>query len=186
MRQKTREFAIINLVLGYFLLLIYGCATLGTAKKDERPREEVKFYNVDLDNDQIPEIIEVYDKGLKHSDVTITISKPKKPKLAVIAVPGIFNKIETIDLNEDGYKQIALYYEDKNEKNLIIYNFKDSKLSKIFSVRNKCVIETDFSSMLARIKLGKPVTPEADCSGQYPQEWDTLVWTGEKFIKEKN
>lgn len=169
----------------FLTLLVCGCVTLGTATKDGRLKEDIQLYVADLDNDQIPESIEVYDKGRKHSDVEITVAKPKKPKLASITAPGVFNKIEIIDLNEDGYKQLALYYEDDSKANLVIYNFKDNKLTETFSIKNECIIETDFSSVLARIKLGKPKPGQSDCLTVYPEEWQTLVWTGEKFLKEK-
>jgi hypothetical protein len=177
-----------NRFLNILIILIFlfcGCATLGNKVKDNRKKEDIQLYLDDLDNDKIIESIEVYDKAQKHKEVSIAIAKHKKPRLASLTVPGTFKKIEIIDLNEDGFKQIALYYEEENENNLVIYNFKDGKLSKIFSLKNKCLIETDFTSMLARIKIGKPKPGESDCSLGYPEEWETLVWTGEKFIKEK-
>ena len=173
-------------ILFALIFLLCGCATLSNKAKEGKPKEDIQLYFDDLDNDKVLESIEVYDKARKHTDVSLTIAKPKKPKIASMTVPGTFNKIEIIDLNEDGYKQIALHYEDENGNNLVIYNFKDSKLSKTFSFRSKCVIEAYFSSVLSRIKVGKPKAGQSDCSSGYPEEWETWVWMGEKFIKEKN
>ncbi len=161
-----------------------GCATDTQFIKGKKI---VSISKLDLDNDGAQEIILVEDRQGTGSDVLITITRPKpaKQEVASLCVPGRFRKIELIDLKGDGYKQMAIHYDDKgNNSNLVIYSFKNEKLSKVFEVASTCAIETDFSSVLGRVKVGKPKRGYADCSSSNMTDWDVWVWSGDKFIKE--
>lgn len=127
-------------------------------------------YRIDLDSDGERETIKVENRLLTDNDYLITISKKDKAKTKMISVPGQFREIEIIDLNEDGFNQIAIYYEDNNDySNLVIYSLKNNKLIKVFAISNPSGIETDFKSVLARINTGN-------------ESW---VWGGNKFIRER-
>lgn len=167
------------------IFFLSGCVTLGNKSKDKL-KKPPQIYKVDLNNDLMEEIIEVKDGSDTGVDTTIVITKQDKSKIDSLTVYGKFTKVEFIDLNEDGYKQIALFYEGKdNSSKLTIYNLKNNKLTKIFTIENKCGIDTDFSSVLARIKVGKSKAGQSDCSANYPEDWEIWVWSGDKFIKEK-
>lgn len=166
--------------------LFSGCVAPSVKNVKSKPPE----YKLDLDNNGIKEIISIEDKFDLEGNALITISKQKNKKvretITSFSVPGRTPRIELIDLSEDGYKQIAVYYETKNNyANLVIYNLKNDKLTKIFNVSSSCGIDTDFTSVLAKIKAGKPKKGQSSCFSLSDSDWDVWVWGGEKFIKER-
>jgi hypothetical protein len=164
--------------------LASGCATDAQFKKGKKI---VSASKLDLDNNGVQEIILAEDRLGGAIDILITITRPKPNNQEVVSftVPGHFTKIEFIDLKGDGYKQMVVYYDDKDNKaNLIIYSFKDEKLTKVFEISSPCGLDTDFSSVLGRVKAGKPKKGYLDCSSSNMTDWDVWVWAGDKFIKE--
>jgi hypothetical protein len=101
-------------------------------------------------------------------------------------LPGHFNKADFIDLNDNGEKQLVIYSDSNgNFANINIYKLKDDKLSKIFFASSNCDIETDFTSTIPRVKIGISNNQTKDCSAGFINDWETWIWSGEKFVREK-
>lgn len=171
------------------ILTLAVLAASGCASDDQfiKGRKIVSISRQDLDNDGVEEIILAEDKSGTGLDVSIEIKRPKSKQKEVdsFSVPGRFRRIELIDLSAGGYKEIAVYYDGKDKfANLVIYNFKNEKLSKVFEVSSPCGVEADFSSVLGRVRVGKPASGYRDCSSRNTTDWDIWVWSGEKFIRE--
>lgn len=151
------------------------------AVQDKHP----KVYKSDLDADAKNETITIEVIPGSDNHTRISVVSRGNTEAASFTVPGIFDKLELIDLKEDGYKQLAVYSSGKDHyANLAIYGFKNSKLSKIFAAASNCGIDTDFSSVLSRIKVGRQRKIENSYSSTDIPEWDVWVWSGEKFIRE--
>ena len=177
------------IVLSFSILLFSGCLT--TDKNKNKSDKNIETHIADLNGDMMPETIEIENRFQTDGNSVIKIIKGKKdkkaePKICTFTVPGYFKRVEFVDLNEDGFKQVAIYYDtEDNHINLGIYKIKNDRAIKIFSASSACDIETDFSSLLARVKVGKGKDGTDDCSSGTGGYWDVWVYTGEKFIKEK-
>lgn len=162
-----------------------GCLTGGAGKNgDNRANKKPEIYKLDLDNDGIKELTKVEKNIDQDKKSVVTISSLRKERIDSFSVTGQLNKVDFIDLNEDGFKQIAVFYRDPQEQyNLAIYKMKNNQLLKLFSIASSCGIDTDFSTVLSRIKVCKN-----GCDGEYyannTLNWDVWVWSGERFIRE--
>lgn len=171
----------ITLVLTVFLLA--GCVTGRGSIKDSL------VYKLDMNNDGVKEITEVKHDPLDSAKTTIVVNKLERAKLKTLVdsflVPGRFKKLEFVDLNEDGNKQIVVYYKNNDGyESLSIYKLKNDSLLKLFNIGSRCGLDTQFNSVLSRIKV---------CNSQYASgnnyfvdvaSWESWVWSGEKFVKE--
>jgi hypothetical protein len=176
-----RKFIIALITAGLFLS---GCATSAELKGGKK---KPQIYRSDLDNDLLQEIIEVQDNGAEGALIRLKRPDKFKSEIAQIKVPGPLTKTEIIDLKSDGYKQIAVYYDDpgSNTANLVIYNLKNSKLSKVATFSARCGIEGFFGTAIGRVKIGRPKGKEESCQSESMTEYDFWVWSGDKFIKER-
>lgn len=161
-----------------------GCITGGWNKDDNRVHKKPEIYKLDLDNDGIKEVTEIEKSMESDKKSVITVSSLRKGRLDSFSVGGQLNKVDFIDLNEDGFKQIAVFYRDTQEKyNLDIYKMKSNQLLKLFSIASNCGIDTDFSTVLSRIRVCKN-----GCEGGYytnnTLNWEVWIWSGERFIRE--
>ncbi|MFA5272026.1 MAG: hypothetical protein WC412_06805 [Candidatus Omnitrophota bacterium] len=177
------------IVLFLSILLYSGCLTGDKDKNNSN--KNVETYKVDLDGDFLPETIEIENRFEtdKNSVIKITKGQKDKKKKAIectFTIPGYYKKVEFTDLNDDGIKQMAVYYDTEGDYlNLAIYKLKNNKIIKMFSVSSNCDIEADFTSLLARVKVGKSKDGSNDCAGAVTAYWEVWVYTGEHFIKEK-
>jgi len=168
-----------------FLLLAVLVVQPAEAKDKAALEKRPKIYKIDLDGDSKIEIIRIDAASLADKETRVVVKRKDSADMGSFAVPGIFNKLELIDLNEDGCKQIAVYCAgEANYTNLAIYSFKNNKLSRIFSAGSNCGMDTDFRSVLARIKIGRQRRIEKGNSYTDIPEWDVWVWSGERFIRE--
>lgn len=170
------------------LSLTCGCLTATKNKKDKP--ENVETYKLDLDNDSIEEYIEIENRFASHGDMFIKITKPgmtkiEEPKVFNFEISGQFNKIEFQNMDCDGFRQILIYYDTaKNYTNLVIYRFKNNKVSQIFLASSNCDIETYFDTV-PRVKVAKNINGGKDCSvAPRGSEWESWAWDGEKFVRE--
>jgi hypothetical protein len=148
--------------------------------KDKRP----KVYKSDLDADTKLEEIDVESAGELSKETKITLFKKDRSVIGSFNVPGIFNRLEIVDLSEDGYKQVAVFCVGEGAyTNLAIYALKNGKLSKVFAAGSSCGIETTFRPALSRIKIGRETKTADSVSYTDIPEWDIWVWSGERFIK---
>jgi hypothetical protein len=174
-------------VIIVFLLLSVFTASQAYAWKKAAKDKQPKTYKSDLDADTKQENISVDSASTADGETKITISRITKRDQTVIGsftVRGIFNRLEIVDLNEDGYKQIAVFcVGDGAYTNLALYSLKNGKLSKIFAAGSSCGIETNFRPGLSRIKVGREIKIENGVSYTDIPEWDAWVWSGERFIK---
>ena len=166
------------------LLLAFGSQPAfakGRPAADKNPKD----YKFDLDGDKKIEVIHIEKASGQDGKTRIDITRKGSAEAYGFTVPGAFNKLEVIDLNEDGYRQLAVYSTGKDDQaHLAVYSFKDNKLSKVFAATSNCGIETDFRSVLGRIKVGRQRIVESGHSSTDIPEWDTWVWSGERFIRE--
>lgn len=170
------------------ILVLSGCLT---TNKNKNANKNIETREVDLDGDTFPETIEIENRFITDGNALVRITKGVKnkkitPKAVSFEIPGNFKKIEFIDLNDDGLKQMAVYFDARdNSSNVTIYKLKNDKVSKIFYVSSNCEIETDFTSILARVRINKDINGGNDCSLGTSGEWEVWVYNGEKFIKER-
>jgi hypothetical protein len=144
-----------------------------------------KVYKSDLDNDAKIEIISVDPASGAGKETRVTVTRRDHTNAGSFTVPGLFKKLEIIDLNEDGYKQIAVYSRgDDGSANLVIYSFKNNEFSRVFAAGSKHGIDTDFHSALGRVRIGRQRRVTNGPSYTDIPEWDVWVWSGEKFIRE--
>lgn len=169
------------------LFFLSGCLTANKNKSDKN----IETYRLDLDNDTMEELVEIQDRFAEHGDILVRITKAAKrkkaePKIFNFTITGRFNKVEFTELGCDGLRQMLIYYDTaKNFTHLVIYKFKNDKVSQIFLADSNCDIETDFDTV-PRVKLGKNIEGGKDCSLiTQGSEWETWVWDGERFVKEQ-
>jgi len=172
------------ILLIFSLFLLSGCPTSDSSiKKDGKKKIPPKIYRLDLDADRVKEIVKIEDRFEEKQDFWVEFFLPLEKKEISFVMPGRFTDLEFIELNENGPKQMAIYYEDKDRlSNLVIFELRNNRLVKIFAAIGCCGIETDFSSVLARIKVGKSPSGSKDCFWGDASHWEVWVWQGEKFI----
>jgi len=171
------------------LFLLGGCLT--TNKNKTAKNKNIETYRLDLDSDMIEESVEIEDRFVAHGDMVIRVTKPVRnrnaePKTFNFTITGQFNRVEFAELGCDGLKQMLIYYDTgKNFSHLVIYKFKNDKLTQIFLGSSNCDVETDFDTV-PRVKIGKNANGGKDCSviGR-GSEWESWAWDGEKFVKEQ-
>jgi len=181
---------IINMTALVLVLFLFGgCLTTNKNKKD-KPKN-IETYQLDLDNDMVVELIEVENRFITHGDILVKITKPNRkkdegPKVFNFAISGQLSKVEFSDMGCDGSKQMLIYYDTANNfMHVVIYKFKNDKVSQIFLANSNCDIETDFTTV-PRVKIAKNINGGRDCS-RTPRgnEWESWAWDGEKFVKEQ-
>ncbi len=174
------KFLIVGILTG---LLISGCATQGKTKGASSEKRVLKLVKLDLDNDGLLEFVKVEIESREDAPAIITITRPDKSERASFTIPGSFNRIEFIELNNDGHKQIAVFYEDKEGRiHLVIYRLKNDSLFKIFAVNSSCGLDAEFGVLLPRVKVGKPRFGQDKCSPDDIFDWEIWVWGGDRFI----
>jgi hypothetical protein len=181
-----KSFNLVSAVL--ILFLLGGCLTAHKNKNDKN--KNIETYRLDLDYDKAEELVEIEDRFAAHGDMAIRITKFAKnkkaePKIFNFTITGQLNKVEFSELGCDGLKQMLIYYDTaKNFTHLVIYKFKNDKVSQIFLASSNCDIETDFDTV-PRVKIAKNIEGGRDCSVvTQGSDWEVLAWDGEKFVKE--
>lgn len=164
-------------------LLISGCITQGKTRTGGTEKISLKIAKLDLDNDNSPEVIKVEAEPKEGAPITVTINRPNKGESASFQIPGVFNRIEFPELNNDGHKQIAVFYSDKDgNTHLAMYRLKNDTVFKIFAVSSACGLDAEFGGALPRVKVGKPRFGKEKCSPDDIFDWEIWVWQGDRFI----
>jgi hypothetical protein len=160
-------------------LLFAGSAVAGKPKADLR----IKQYLVDLDGNGNRRVVEVEDKTATDSISVVSVKNKKKGEtIDSFSIPGKIRKIEFRPLHLGQQQRIIVHFDEKDgPSDLVIYQLKNEKLSKIFFASSAYGIETDFD-LVARVRIGK--APLHNKSPNLIPEWDTWIWAGDKFIKE--
>jgi hypothetical protein len=175
---------LVSVILAVFLS--GGCAS-APVKFREDAKKNLKTYTADLNGDGNKEIVRVEDKFDTDSVSLITVEKQDKKKNAeTIDSFSVFGKIrnfELIELNSDGQKQMAIYFDDRDKiPNLVIYQLLNNRLLKMFEVSSPYGIAANLGGGMPRIKIGR--APRNDNSPNRIPEWESWVWGGERFIRE--
>ena len=140
----------------------------------------------DINGDDRPEIIRVKEKSGPEPKTIITVLKKNKLQMGSLSVPGKLEKIEFAELDLSPAKRISVIYTNKDgSQTLDIFSFKDDKFKKMFTIDSHCGIETDFSSILGRIKVGKFICNGDVCSCASVSDGEVWIWTGDKFLRER-
>ena len=175
-------------LLGIFL--VGGCVTAPSkSEKKEGANKNIKTYTADLNGDGGKEIVETEDRFNADSVSVITVKKQVKKKkipetIDSVLVSGKIKKLDFIELIPDGGKKMAVYFDGKdNFSNIVIYQLQNDKLSMMFAASSLYGIDAQFAPNMPRIKIGKLPSRAKDSPNIVP-EWDTWVWTGDKFIKD--
>ncbi len=170
------------------LPFLAGCVSVDNPpiKKGQFPQ----VFTFDLDKDIKKEVITVEKSSDPEPVYTIKIerkdTKKERSDVTSLTVPGVFQKIQFVDMNENDTKQMAIYYDSKRKfSNLVIYNLKNDKVIKLFASGDCCDIDAGFISVVNRIRLNRPrqVEEGEDPCGHMPK-WESWVWQGEKFVEE--
>jgi len=178
-----------KLMLAIFLggFLLFGCATkeIKTGPGGNLPKPQ----SMDIDDNGVKEIIKVEDDTVEGvPGFVVTVVRPDKKKEYPIAIEGNFIKLDLVDLGLEGEKDkhIAIFYRNDIDEsdNLVIYRLSNDRLIRIFATSSICGMDMDFSSVLARVKVDKPICIEDKCYCAGQPNWETWVWTGKQFIRE--
>lgn len=162
--------------------LLSGCASIDKYK--DEPTDVL--YRADINADNATEIIKVKDKFDTESKTIIIALKRNKMQIASFSIPGRLQDIEFMQLDISPRKHISAHYKKKDDSEVVdIYSLKDDKFRKIFTIDSNCGIETDYSSVLARIKVGKFKCNGDICSCISPSGGDMWIWAGDRFLKER-
>ncbi|MDD5044663.1 MAG: hypothetical protein PHU91_01090 [Candidatus Omnitrophica bacterium] len=170
------------LKVSFILFLLAGCASNPKFKEDEH----TKIFKQDIDNTGMPEVIRVEDKFDTESKTIVTIMKRDGTSIGSFTVPGRFMGMDFIDLYENQKKQMAIFYDYKdNTSNVAIYGLKHNNFVKLFSFSSPCGVEADWDTIY-RIKVCDAGCRKKDCSPENSTacDWNTWSWSGQKFIKE--
>ncbi|MDD4954501.1 MAG: hypothetical protein PHP17_00465 [Candidatus Omnitrophica bacterium] len=178
---------LISLILSFFLFA--GCLTVHKNKNEKQ--KNIQTYQLDLDRDRAPELIEVENRFETYGDILIRITKqPARrndaPKVFSFKIKGQLNKVEFADMGCDGYKQMLIYYDTANNfMHLVIYKLQDDKVSQLFLASSNCDIEADFTTV-PRVRVARNADGGRDCAAvSRGTDWESWAWDGEKFVKEQ-
>lgn len=165
------------LVLG----LLFTCSAMAGQPKGKNSNIRIYFANLAGDGRQM--VIETEDKAATDSITLVSVRYNKKGEVVdSFTIPAKIRKIEFKDFNFDQQQRIVVHFEDKDRVcYLVIYQFKNDRLSKVFSAKSAYGIEANFD-LFTRIKVGK-ASAHSNSSVSTP-DWDNWVWTSDKFIKE--
>jgi len=180
--MKTKFLPI--LILAAFLSA--GCETdQASSSGGSSVNKNYKPCLVDLNGDAVKEVVYIDEKSDCASGAVIRIKNRDQTEIDSLKVPGRFKNLKFIELNNDGQKQIAVYFEGENNFiNLAIYQLKNDRLFKMFSAESEYGIDAEFGSAIPRIKIGKGRSENGEYSANYVSEVDTWIWDGTKFIKD--
>ncbi len=137
------------------VIVLFACLSfIGCSSKAKN------VYNIDLDNDRREEVVKV--KGLK-----VVVSRKNGKVIGKIDLLDYSEKIEFVDLNKDGKKQIVLWAQGDEgfSQGIVIYGLINNKLLEIFRLDVDSQIEVDFVS-----------TPPVIIGGS--TRW---IWDGSRF-----
>ena len=157
------------------LALFVNCAAQSNAgAAGIKTNKNIQSYTADLSGDGSKNIIEVEDKSATEQAFVLTISKENKKqieKIESISISGKIKKLELVDLNDDGKKQIVLYFNSPdNLFNIAVYQMDNNQLGNIFSAKSPHTISGNFV-VIPQIKI------------RNGEETSTWYWNGEKFVK---
>jgi hypothetical protein len=166
-------------------LMVVGCAT---TQKNKTPG--VTTYMADLNGDGSNKVVELEDKTVtgngSGTEVTVYSRGKEKKKIDSISLPGKFTKVDFIQLNpSNSQQQIAVYSRvEGNATNLVVYRLQNNIFSKMFDATSEYGIDLDNMGVITRIKIGRARDYESINSPNRVHDWESWVWTGDKFIKE--
>ncbi|MDI6606717.1 MAG: hypothetical protein QME65_06225 [Candidatus Omnitrophota bacterium] len=170
-----------------FLVIIVAFLLSGCSSIDKYKDEPTDIlYRADIDADNASEIIKVKDKFDTQSKTIIIALEKNRKQIDEFSVPGRLENLEFMQLDISRRENISLHYKKKDGSEVVdIYGLKDDKFRKIFTIDSSCGIETDYSSVLARIKVGKFKCDGDICSCIGPSAGEMWIWGGDRFVKER-
>jgi hypothetical protein len=101
--------------------------------------------------------------------LNVEVLNYNKLKIGEFKIFGYSDKIQFVDLNNDGNKQIVLWTQGKEgyTTSLAIYGLRNNAIIEIFRVESNNRVEADFDSPWPEIKSG-------------PTTW---IWNGRNFVE---
>ena len=163
------------------IFVLAGCAS---TPKNTTPG--FSTYTASLSGDGGMQIIDVQDKAEAGtgSGIDVTVySKGRgkeKTKIDGIELSGKLSKVDLIELNSDGQKQLAIYTRiDGNMTNLVVYCLQNNILTKMFDTSSEFGIKIDSLGVITRIKIGKAQSRPQPNSPNCLNEWQSWVWAGD-------
>jgi hypothetical protein len=190
LKFKKKEELMNKVYFGIIFLAAFILAGCATTDKNIKPG--CSSYTADLNGDGGLEIVEIEDKAEAGTGSGIELivnerSKGKeKKKIDSITLEGKFTKLDLLELNNNGQKQIAVYSKvEDNATNLVIYRLQNNILSKMFDATSEYGIDVNSMGVITRIRLGKAASRQQTDSPNCVNDWETWVWTGDKFVKEQ-
>lgn len=164
------------------VFLLSGCSSIDKYK--DEPTDVL--YQADINADNAAEIIKVKDKFDTQSKTIIIALKRNKAEISSFSIPGRLQNLEFMQLDISPRQHISAHYRKRDDSEVLdIYSLKGDKFHKIFTIDSNCGIETDYSSVLARIKVGKFQCDGDICSCIGPSAGEMWIWGGDRFVKER-
>jgi len=145
---------------------------------------ETETYKEDLNSDGRKETITAEDKFETQAQSIITVLGMNNNLIGRFSVPYRLKKVEFVDLNKDGNKQIIAWSSnDVLYTEIAIYGYKDGRLYKIFEDGSPFGIKANFKSKPPAIKIGRMTLNKEGTSYSSVPEWEIWVWDGKEFYK---
>jgi hypothetical protein len=142
-------------------------------------------YKADLDRDGRAESISVADnQKSSFKEMIVKIETPGKNEVVTFSVGEYLDKIEFVDLNKDGFKQVVVWsLSGAHYTNFVVYGFKAGKLYKIFENGSPCSVVADFNTEKPTIKVCRENFDQKDWShATGGSVWQIYVWNGKEFV----
>lgn len=163
------------------LLLSFGFTSAAYAKEGNK---NIQSYTTDLGADSKSKIVEIEDKYSTEGVFVLSVKERNKTKDVIdsLVISGKIIKLELADFDYDGFKKLVVHFDGPDKKeNIVVYQLKNNKLYKIFSVTSEYGLDTDFQT-IPKIRVGK--ASKHNNTSAFMPAWDSWVWVGGKFVKE--
>lgn len=144
-------------------------------------KEFESIVKADIDGDSREETIVMFgtrEKAVIPFAFVFVYGKDYEFRIPLYDYPG---KIEVIDIDGDGKKELFLYgHGGAHYTKLFVYKYERNRLHKIFENGSACPVEFDAKSKI--IKVGRANWEEKDwCYASGEPLWEVYQWNGKEF-----
>ncbi|MCM8778264.1 MAG: VCBS repeat-containing protein [Candidatus Omnitrophica bacterium] len=149
------------------------------------------FFKIDLDNDGREEKVVVSQEFDTFSGMPplaregrVIVYKSEGSKDGEFSVPDHIEKVEFVDLNKDGRRQILVWtLGGAHYRSIFIYGYRNNSLYKIFHGGSASGIRVNLDSEKPTIEIARPNWGKENwsyASGEYL--WEVYSWEGRGFV----
>jgi len=157
-------------------------------KHDDSFKDLESALKADIDGDSAEETVVMFqarDKDGIPVAFAFVYGKDYKIEIPLHDYPG---KIEAIDIDHDGKKELFLYsHGGAHYTKLFVYKDEGGKgLHKLFENGSACPVEFEFSKNISTIKVGRANWEKEGWSYASGEPlWEVYAWDGKEFVYDK-